>query len=70
MEWFVNSGNEKFAARLSDSQIFATFFDSYYEKSITNMLLYLNKNRDGMNLDLNPEIMAEYDKRIDELLRK
>ena len=44
LNWFQGSKDYEFAERLVTSQMFATFCDDYFDKDVSNMLIYMNIN--------------------------
>lgn len=51
LDWFEDTGNYEFAKRLITSQMFATFVDNYFDKDISNMLIYMNITSNGFDFE-------------------
>lgn len=67
LDWFEGTGNLEFAKRLITSQMFATFVDTYFEKDISNMLIYMNIKGDGFDFDADEKLRDIFNKRMDDL---
>ena len=51
LDWFDGTKNKVFAEKLMDSQLFATFCDDFFDKDVSNMLVYLNITRNGFDFE-------------------
>ena len=53
-----------------NSQLFASFCDDWFEKDVSNMLIYMNISTNGFNFDDDPEgdsMKAKFNQRLDEI---
>ena len=51
LDWFDGTKNKIFAEKLMDSQLFATFCDDFFDKDVSNMLIYLNITKNGFDFE-------------------
>ena len=71
LDWFKDTGNDKFAEALMNSQLFASFCDDFFDKDVSNMLIYLNITKNGVDFDAfdlqNSKIKNAFEERMREV---
>lgn len=49
LDLYQDTKNLDFAEKLMDTQLFASFCDDYFEKDVSNFLIYINNSRNGFD---------------------
>ena len=71
LSWFEGTKNLEFAKSLMDSQAFATFCDDFFDKDVSNMLIYLNINKNGFNFAaMDPALERQFKQRMEKVTQE